>query len=60
MTPTQALAYSPGGDLLASAAGKVGDAVVCRTARKLHAFAPAASTAAALAFDGRAPISGLP
>ena len=50
VSATQALAYSPDGELLASAAGKVvflwtpaGD--------KVHAFAPAASTAAALAFD---------
>jgi WD40 repeat protein len=49
-TPTQALAFSPGGDLLASAAGKT---VTLWSAEgdKLHAFAPASSTAVALAFD---------
>jgi WD40 repeat protein len=49
-TPTQALAFSPAGDLLASAAGK---AVTLWTAEgdKLHTFAAAASTAVALAFD---------
>lgn len=48
--PTQALAYGPTGDLLASASGKQ---VTLWTAEgeKVHAFAPAASTAAALAFD---------
>jgi WD40 repeat protein len=47
---TQALAYSPGGDLLATAAGK---SVTLWTAEgdKVHAFAPAASTAVSLAFD---------
>jgi len=50
VSATQALTYSPAGDLLATAAGKVvtlwsvdGD--------RVHAFAPAASTAVALAFD---------
>src|SRR5688572_33204319 len=50
MSATQALAYSPGGDLLATAAGK---SVTLWTAEgdKVHAFAPAASTAVSLAFD---------
>jgi WD40 repeat protein len=47
---TQALAWSPSGELLAAAAGK---AVTLWSAQgeKVHAFAPAASTAAAIAFD---------
>ena len=50
VSATQALTYSPAGDLLATAAGKV---VTLWSAEgdKVHAFAPAASTAAALAFD---------
>jgi len=50
VSATQALTYSPGGELLATAAGKV---VTLWTAagEKVHAFAPAASTAVALAFD---------
>src|SRR5688572_19776458 len=49
-TPTQALVFSPGGELLASAAGK---SVTLWSAEgeKVHAFAPAVSTAVALAFD---------
>jgi WD40 repeat protein len=49
-TPTQALAFSPAGDVLATAAGK---SVTLWSAEgeKIHAFAPAASTAVALAFD---------
>lgn len=49
-SPTQALAYSPGGELLATAAGK---SVTLWTpeGEKVHAFAPAVSTAVALAFD---------
>lgn len=49
-TPTQALAFSPLGDRLATAAGK---AVTLWTpdGEKIHAFAPASSTAMALAFD---------
>jgi WD40 repeat protein len=49
-TPTQALGFSPDGEILASAAGKV---VTLWTAQgeKIHAFAPAASTAVALQFD---------
>jgi WD40 repeat protein len=47
---TQALAWSPLGDVLATASGK---AVALWSAEgdKIHAFAPAASTAVALAFD---------
>ena len=47
---TQALVYAPRGDLLATAAGK---SVALWTADgdKVHAFAPAANTAVALAFD---------
>jgi len=50
ISATQALAYSPGGELLATAAGK---SVTLWTAEgdKVHAFAPAASTAVSLAFD---------
>jgi WD40 repeat protein len=49
-TPTQALAFSPAGEILASAAGK---SVTLWSAEgeKIHTFAPAASTAVALAFD---------
>ena len=49
-TPTQALCYSPGGELLASAAGKV-VTLWSPLGEKIHAFAPAATSAAALAFD---------
>jgi WD40 repeat protein len=49
-TPTQALAYSPTGANLASAAGKV-VTLWSSLGEKVHAFAPAASTAVALAFD---------
>ena len=47
---TQALAWSPVGDVLATATGK---SVTLWSAEgdKIHAFAPAASTAVALAFD---------
>ena len=49
-TPTQALAFSPDGGLLAGAAGK---SVMLWTpeGESRHVFAPAASTAVALAFD---------
>jgi WD40 repeat protein len=49
-TATQALVFSPSGEMLASAAGK---SVTLWTPAgdKLHAFAPAASTAVALGFD---------
>ena len=49
-TPTQALAFSPDGLLLATAAGK---SVTLWTSQgeKVHAFAAATSTAVALAFD---------
>ena len=45
-TPTQALCFAPDGELLAGAAGKV---VTLWSPRgeKIHAFAPAASSAAA-------------
>ena len=49
-TPTQALAFSPDGDMLASAAGKV-VTLWSPLGEKIHAFAPAASSAVALAFD---------
>lgn len=49
-TPTQALAFSPVGDLLASAAGK-SVTLWSPEGEKIHAFAPAASTAVSLAFD---------
>ena len=49
-TPTQALSFSPDGEVLASAAGKV---VTLWSAQgeKIHAFAPAASAAVAVSFD---------
>jgi len=47
---TQALAWSPDGQLLATAAGKV-VSLWSAGGDKVHAFAPAASTAVALAFD---------
>jgi WD40 repeat protein len=50
MAATQALAYSPDGGILASAAGKV-VSLWSPDGEKIHAFAPAASTAVALAFD---------
>jgi WD40 repeat protein len=49
-TPTQALAFSPTGEILASAAGKV--VTLWRPAgERIHAFAAAIGAAAALAFD---------
>jgi WD40 repeat protein len=49
-TPTQALAWSPGGELLATAAGR--NVTLWSTeGEKVHAFAPANATAVALAFD---------
>ncbi len=49
-TPTQALCFAPGGDRLASAAGKT--VVLWGTnGEQLHAFAPAATAAVALQFD---------
>jgi WD40 repeat protein len=47
---TQALAFSPTGEILASAAGKV-VTLWSPAGEKIHAFAPAAGSAAALAFD---------
>jgi WD40 repeat protein len=49
-TPTQALTFSPSGEMLASAAGKV-VALWSPLGEKIHAFAPAATAAVALAFD---------
>jgi WD40 repeat protein len=49
-TPTQALVFSPNGELLASAAGKA-VTLWSGEGQKIHAFAPAVSTAVALAFD---------
>ena len=46
----QALQYAPNGELLAVAAGKV-VSLWSPSGEKVHAFAPAASTAVALAFD---------
>ena len=46
----QTLQYAPNGELLAVAAGKV-VSLWTPTGEKVHAFAPAASTAVALAFD---------
>jgi WD40 repeat protein len=49
-TATQALCFAPMGDLLASAAGK--SVTLWRASgEKVHAFAPATSTAVALQFD---------
>jgi WD40 repeat protein len=50
LTPTQALTFSPDGEILASAAGKV-VTLWSALGEKAHAFAPATSTAAALMFD---------
>jgi WD40 repeat protein len=47
---TEQLAYAPNGERLASAAGKV-VSLWSATGELVHAFAPAASTVAALAFD---------
>jgi WD40 repeat protein len=49
-TPTQALAFSPTGELLASAAGK-SVSLWSPEGEKLHVFAAADSTAVALSFD---------
>lgn len=49
-TPTLALAWSPDGAKLASAAGK-NVFLWSSTGEKIHAFAPAPSTAVALSFD---------
>jgi len=49
-TPTLALAYSPGGETLATAAGK-NVALWSSQGDQLHAFAPAPAAAVALAFD---------
>lgn len=49
-TPTQALCFSPGGDLLATAAGKA-VTLWSSEGEKIHAFAAGAHTAVALAFD---------
>ena len=47
---TQALAFAPGGEMLASAAGKT-VTLWSAAGEKIHAFAPAAGTPVALAFD---------
>jgi WD40 repeat protein len=49
-TPTQALAFAPTGEILASAAGKV-VTLWSASGERIHAFPPAATSAAALAFD---------
>jgi len=49
-TPTLALAWAPGGDALASAAGK-SVFLWSPLGEKIHTFAPAGSTAVALSFD---------
>ncbi|HTU67167.1 MAG TPA: WD40 repeat domain-containing protein [Steroidobacteraceae bacterium] len=49
-TATQALGFSPDGEILASAAGK-SVTLWSPAGEKIHAFAPAASSAVALAFD---------
>jgi len=50
LTATQALGFSPDGEILASAAGKV-VSLWSAHGEKIHAFAPAASSAVALQFD---------
>jgi WD40 repeat protein len=50
MAATQALAWSPDGETLATATGKL-VSLWTRDGDKRHVFAPAASTAVALAFD---------
>ena len=50
VAPTQSLAWSPDGELLATATGKT-VSLWTASGDKVHAFAPAASTAVALAFD---------
>jgi WD40 repeat protein len=50
VAPTQALAWSPDGELLATATGKV-VSLWDREGGKRHSFAPATHTAVALAFD---------
>jgi WD40 repeat protein len=50
VTPTQALGFAPDGATLASAAGKV-VTLWSASGDKIHAFAPAASTAVSLVFD---------
>ena len=49
-TPTQALCFSPTGETLASAAGKT-VTLWSAAGDKIHVFAPAATSAVALAFD---------
>ena len=49
-TATQALSFSPTGEILASAAGKI-VTLWTPAGEKSHAFAPAAAAVAALAFD---------
>src|SRR5207244_9073975 len=49
-TATQALCFSPDGEILASAAGK-SVTLWSAAGEKVHTFAPAASSATALAFD---------
>jgi dipeptidyl aminopeptidase/acylaminoacyl peptidase len=50
VSATQALAWSPDGDVLATAAGK-SVSLWSAQGEKIHAFAPAANSAVALAFD---------
>jgi len=49
-TPTQALSFAPTGEILATAAGKI-VTLWSPLGEKIHAFAPAATSAVALAFD---------
>ncbi|HEV7608790.1 MAG TPA: WD40 repeat domain-containing protein [Steroidobacteraceae bacterium] len=49
-TPTQSLSFTPGGEAFATAAGKV-VTLWSALGEKIHAFAPAATSAVALAFD---------
>jgi len=49
-TPTQALCFSPSGEMFAAAAGKI-VTLWSPLGEKIHAFAPAATSAVALAFD---------
>ena len=57
---TQALAYSPERRTARQRRRQGGVSLWSPAGEKVHAFAPAASTAAALTFDGPEPISGSP
>jgi len=50
VTPTQALSFAPGGEMFAAATGK-SVTLWSPLGEKIHAFAPAVTSAASLAFD---------